>query len=76
MYVDQGCAYPLHNHPPQELYLIVSGHARWRYGGSEHLVEMPPNSTLYNNPSDLHTVEAGDTPLVALYVLWGDGVRT
>tara|TARA_Y100001970_G_scaffold211262_1_gene257870 strand:- start:72 stop:629 length:558 start_codon:yes stop_codon:yes gene_type:complete len=76
MYVDQGCAYPLHSHPPQELYLIVSGHARWRYGGSEHLVEMPPNSTLYNNPSDLHTVEAGDTPLVALYVLWGDGVRT
>lgn len=76
MYVDQGCAYPLHSHPPQELYLVVSGCARWRYGGSEHLVEMPPNSTLYNNPLDIHTVEAGDTPLVALYVLWGDGVPT
>tara|TARA_Y100001968_G_scaffold327898_1_gene373910 strand:- start:744 stop:1439 length:696 start_codon:yes stop_codon:yes gene_type:complete len=76
MYVDQGSAYPLHNHPPQELYLIVSGHAHWRYGGAEQLVEMRPNSTLYNNPLDLHTVEAGDTPLVALYVLWGEGVRT
>ena len=76
MYVDQGCTYPLHSHPPQELYLIVSGSARWRYGGSEELVEMAPNSTLYNNPLDLHRVEAGDTPLVALYVLWGDGVRT
>ena len=76
MYVDQGCTYPLHNHPPQELYLIVSGTARWRFGGAEELVEMEPNMTLYNNPSDFHTVEAGDTPLVAMYVLWGDGVRS
>jgi quercetin dioxygenase-like cupin family protein len=76
MYVDQGCTYPLHSHPPQELYLIVSGSAHWRYGGSEELVEMAPSSTLYNNPLDLHTVEAGDTPLVAMYVLWGNGVRS
>ena len=76
MYVDQGCTYPLHNHPPQELYLTVSGTARWRFGGAEDLVEMQPNMTLYNNPSDFHTVEAGDTPLVAMYILWGDGVRS
>ena len=76
MYVDQGCSYPLHNHPPQELYLTVSGTARWRFGGAEELVEMQPDMTLYNNPSDFHTVEAGDTPLVAMYILWGDGVRS
>jgi len=75
MYVDQGCTYPLHHHPPQELYLTVSGAARWRFGGAENLVEMQPNMTLYNHPSDLHTVEAGETPLVAMYILWGKGVR-
>ncbi|MBM45303.1 MAG: hypothetical protein CL458_03505 [Acidimicrobiaceae bacterium] len=76
MYVDQGCTYPLHNHPPQELYLTVSGTARWRFGGAEELVEMQPNMTLYNRPSDFHTVEAGETPLVAMYILWGAGVRS
>tara|TARA_B000000475_G_scaffold186275_1_gene150264 strand:+ start:1759 stop:2316 length:558 start_codon:yes stop_codon:yes gene_type:complete len=75
MYVDQGCTYPLHNHPPQELYLTVSGIARWRFGGAEDLVEMKPNMTLYNHPFDFHTVEAGETPLVAMYILWGEGVR-
>ena len=75
MYVDQGCTYPVHNHPPQELYLTISGSGRWRYGGAEDLVEVEPENTLYNHPSDVHTVEAGDTPLVAMYVLWGEGLR-
>ncbi len=74
MYVDQGCTYPLHNHPPQELYLTISGSARWRYGGAETLIEVEPETTLYNHPSDFHTVEAGETPLVAMYVLWGEGL--
>ncbi|MDG2121507.1 MAG: dimethylsulfonioproprionate lyase family protein [Actinomycetota bacterium] len=71
MYVDRGCSYPIHNHPPQEMYLTISGTAQWRYGGSKALVEVKPESVLYNHPFDLHTVQAGDTPLVALYVLWG-----
>ena len=75
MYVDQNCSYPVHNHPPQELYLTISGCARWRYGGAEKLIEVKPETTLYNHPSDIHTVEAGDTPLVAMYVLWGEGLR-
>lgn len=74
MYVDQGCTYPLHNHPPQEMYLTISGSARWRYGGAETLTEVEPDTTLYNHPLDFHTVEAGETPLVAMYVLWGEGL--
>ena len=74
MYVDSGCAYPIHNHPPQEVYLTISGTAQWRYGGSKTLVDVRPDSVLYNHPFDLHTVQAGDSPLVALYVLWGDDV--
>tara|TARA_B110000037_G_scaffold202386_1_gene244510 strand:- start:127 stop:696 length:570 start_codon:yes stop_codon:yes gene_type:complete len=74
MYVDSGCSYPIHNHPPQEMYLTISGTAQWRYGGSKTSVEVQPESVLYNHPLDIHTVQAGDTPLVALYVLWGAGV--
>jgi len=74
VYLDGGGTYPEHDHPPQELYLTVAGTARWRFGGSPHYVEVEPSATLYNKPGDRHAIEAGATPLVAMYVLWGDGV--
>jgi mannose-6-phosphate isomerase-like protein (cupin superfamily) len=70
MYVRPGAQYPLHHHPPQELYLTISGNADWRFGGADDFVPVGPNATLYNHPDDWHSAIAGDTPLVALYVLW------
>ena len=70
MYVRPGAQYPLHQHPPQELYLTLSGQARWRYGGNTDFRSLGPKATLYNHPNDLHSAIAGETPLVALYVLW------
>lgn len=70
MYVRPGAQYPLHNHPPQELYLTLSGQAQWRFGGNTDFQPLGPASTLYNHPNDLHSAIAGETPLVALYVLW------
>ena len=70
MYVRPDTQYPLHQHPPQELYLIISGTAEWRFGGHEDLRELRPGDLLYNNPDDLHTVTAWVSPVVALYVLW------
>ncbi len=63
-------AYPEHNHPPPELYLTLSGTAEWRYGGCESYRTVSAGNLLYNNPHDLHGVRAGDTPLLALYLLW------
>lgn len=70
MYVDAGAQYPLHQHPPQELYLTIAGRGRWRYGGHDDFRAVDPLATLYNHPGDLHSAMAGDGPLVALYVLW------
>lgn len=70
MYVGPNATYPLHRHPPQELYLTIAGKGRWRYGGNDHHEVVGPNQTLYNHPGDLHTAQAGPLPVVALYVLW------
>ena len=72
MYVRPGRQYPLHGHPPHELYLTIAGHADWRWGGHEDFRPVGPDAVLYNHPRDLHSVIAGDTPLVAFYVLWTD----
>ncbi len=70
MYVGPGATYPLHHHPPQELYLTIAGHGRWRSGGNEGFEPVEPDRTLYNHPGDLHSAQAGPLPVVALYVLW------
>ena len=70
MYVAPGCCYPLHAHPPHELYLTLAGHGEWRYGGHDGFRAAAPDAVLYNHPNDLHSAVAGATPLVALYVLW------
>ena len=69
-YVGAHCVYPEHNHAPQELYLVISGQSRWRFGGSAEYVTLAPGDTLYNNPRDIHGLVAGDAPVLALYVLW------
>ena len=71
MYVGPGATYPLHHHPPQELYLTIAGNGRWRYGGADDHRPVGPGEALYNHPDDLHSSTAGeDEPIVALYVLW------
>lgn len=72
LYLDSGCSYPLHQHTPQELYLVMSGHGQWRFGGAEQFSAQPPGALLYNKSNDLHGIVAGDKPLLALYVLWPD----
>jgi quercetin dioxygenase-like cupin family protein len=64
--------YPLHSHPPQELYLPISGDGQWRYGGSNDFCSLAADALVYNHPNDVHSVVAGDEPLLALYVLWRD----
>jgi mannose-6-phosphate isomerase-like protein (cupin superfamily) len=70
MYIRPGQQYPLHSHAPHEVYLTIAGTAQWRYGGHDGYRSVGPDATVYNHPHDVHSVVAGDTPLVALYVLW------
>jgi quercetin dioxygenase-like cupin family protein len=68
--VAPGAAYPEHAHPPQEIYLPISGRGSWRYGGSGEYRSLHDDSLVYNHPRDLHGTIAGDEPLLALYILW------
>ena len=63
-------AYPEHDHPPHEIYLPIAGHGRWRYGGDSQYALLEPDALIYNHPNDRHGAVAGDSPLLALYVLW------
>ena len=68
MYVDAGCTYPEHSHPPAELYFILSGTACWRYGGHDGYRKLTAGNLLYNAPSDRHGVRAGCTPVLSMYL--------
>ncbi len=68
--LDKHHSYPLHQHQPQELYLVLSGEADWRFGGSEDFKRLVPGDVIYNHPNDMHGVIAGNEPVLALYVLW------
>ena len=70
LYLDSNKDYPLHQHNPQELYLVMAGQGQWRYGGQTQFQPRAPGDVIYNHPNDLHGIKAGTTPLLALYLLW------
>lgn len=68
--LDANSAYPRHNHPPSEVYLILGGQAEWRSGGSEELVTRRTGDIVHNNPNDWHEMRTGDIPTIAIWFLW------
>lgn len=63
-----GVAYPLHDHPPEELYLVLSP-GDFRHGDSGW-APVAPGGTFTNTPGLIHAMRAGpDRPLLALWVL-------
>ncbi len=70
IYVDCHREYPLHSHPPHELYFLISGTAQWRYGKHEEYQTLTAGNLIHNEPNDRHGVIAGHTPALALYAQW------
>lgn len=68
MYVDVDNAYPEHNHRPPEIYFLISGTAKWRWGGHRHFRSMSAGNLIYNEPYNWHGVKAGQAPVLALYI--------
>ena len=70
LWLEPGVAYPERNHPPPELYFTLSGTAEWKFGGSDQYQSVSAGNLLHNHSLDTHGVQAGDTPLLALFLLW------
>jgi hypothetical protein len=62
-------AYPEHQHPPLELYLVLGGSAQWRFGGSDGYRNVDAGGLVVNQPDDLHGVRTADDAVLAVYVL-------
>lgn len=70
MVVGDDRQYPIHQHAPAEVYLVLHGVGRWRSGGSEEYVGVEPGAIVVNKRRDVHSVIADQGPVAALYVLW------
>ena len=68
IYVDLEKAYPEHNHPPAELYFLISGTADWRWGGNHNYQTITAGNLIFNHPYNWHGVKTGVTPVLALYL--------
>lgn len=59
-------AYPLHNHPPEELYLAVAG-GEFRHGDDDWS-RVATGGTFYNTPGIIHSMRAATDPLLAIWI--------
>lgn len=59
-------AYPIHDHPPEELYLAVSG-GEFRHGAGDW-TPVKPGGTFYNTPGINHAMRASADPLLAIWI--------
>ncbi|MCE2565220.1 dimethylsulfonioproprionate lyase family protein [Komagataeibacter sp. FNDCF1] len=60
--------YPDHNHPPEEVYLVMSdGHFRQENGA---WFVPGIGGSFYNSPGILHAMRSGEAPLLAFWGLW------
>lgn len=60
--------YPDHHHPPEEVYVVLSG-GEWRQG-SNPWHEPGSGGLVYNPPSIVHAMRSAELPLLALWFLW------
>ncbi len=72
MLLGPGAAYPEHQHRPAEIYLVLHGSRRWRFGGSDRYVKVDQGQVLSNSSMDVHGIEPGNDTMLAMWVLMDD----
>jgi quercetin dioxygenase-like cupin family protein len=60
--------YPDHRHPPEEIYVVLSG-GQWRQAGGPWY-EPGVGGLVYNPPNIAHAMRSTERPLLALWFLW------
>ena len=62
-----GITYPDHSHPPEEVYLALTGGAWWN--AAMDWTEPGPGGVIYNPPGILHAMRSGEGSFLALWFL-------
>ena len=65
--VAPGITYPEHDHPPEEIYLVLSGGEWWQAGGVWHAPG--PCGIVHNPPGIRHAMRGTSVPLLAIWFL-------
>lgn len=65
--VAPGIAYPEHDHPPEEIYFVLSGGEWWQAGAEWHAPG--PGGIVYNPPGIRHAMRGTSVPLLAIWFL-------
>ena len=74
VYMPPGFHYPMHEHPADELYLVLAGAADFQVaGGAKHRVE--PGGTVFHACGQPHATTTTDQPVLC-YVIWRDHFDT
>jgi mannose-6-phosphate isomerase-like protein (cupin superfamily) len=60
-------SYPVHHHPPEEVYLVLSEGAWWTEEAGWY--EPGLGGTVYHRPNQHHAMRSGEKPLLALWAL-------
>jgi quercetin dioxygenase-like cupin family protein len=63
--------YPDHDHPPEEIYVVLSG-GQWRQA-DRPWHEPGIGGLVYNPPNVVHAMRAAENPLLAIWLLWTGG---
>lgn len=61
-----GVTYPDHQHPPEEVYVVLSPGEFRRHGEQWHAPGI--GGVVYNPPTVLHAMRSGDAPLLAVWL--------
>lgn len=64
-----GVTYPLHDHPPEEVYLALTPGEWWN--ARMDWTDPGPRGLIYNPPGIRHAMRSGATPFVAVWLLPG-----
>jgi hypothetical protein len=62
--------YPDHRHPPEEIYVVLSG-GEWRQG-CDPWHEPGIGGLVYNPLNIMHSMRSAEQPLLALWFLWAE----
>jgi len=65
--VAPGITYPEHNHPPEEIYLVLSPGEWWQAGVGWRAYG--PGGIVHNPPNIQHAMRAANVPLLAIWFL-------